>query len=59
MEISIPVLMSKIVDVGIPQKNIHYVLIVGAIMVLISLCSLTFGVFSAKFGANTSIGFVS
>ena len=57
LEIFIPLLMSKIIDIGIPNKDFNYVLRTGALMVLMALFSLLFGVLSGKFAAIASMGF--
>ena len=57
LEIFIPLLMSKIIDIGIPNKDFDYVLRTGALMVLMALFSLLFGVLSGKFAAIASMGF--
>lgn len=59
LEIRIPWLMSKIVDIGIPAKDIGYVLKTGGLMVLMALFALLFGVLSSKFAAMASMGFGS
>lgn len=58
-EIRIPLLMAKIVDVGIPEKDMSYVLQTGGIMVIMALISLFCGAISAKLGATASMGFGS
>lgn len=57
LEIFIPLLMSKIIDVGIPNKDINYVIKTGVLMMLMALFSLLFGVLSGKFAAIASMGF--
>jgi len=58
MEIFIPLLMSKIIDVGIKGGGgVAYVVKVGALMVLMSLASLAFGVLSGKYASIASTGF--
>ncbi|MCI5523521.1 MAG: ABC transporter transmembrane domain-containing protein, partial [Spirochaetia bacterium] len=57
METAIPLMMAKIIDVGIAQKNLPYVLQTGSVMILMSLVSLTFGALGARFGAIASLGF--
>jgi len=57
LEIFIPLLMSKIIDIGIPNKDFNYVLRTGALMVLMALFSLLFGVLSGRFAAIASMGF--
>ena len=51
METLIPLLMGKIVDVGIAESNLGYVLKTGGLMMLMSLCSLAFGAGAARFSA--------
>ncbi len=59
LEIRIPFLMAKIVDVGIPSKDIAYVLKIGGLMVLMAFVALIFGALSSKFAAQASMGFGS
>lgn len=56
LEIRIPFLMSKIVDEGIANKDISYVLETGGLMVAMALLSLFLGVLSSKFAATASMG---
>lgn len=56
LEIRIPFLMSKIVDIGIANRDINYVLQTGGLMVVMTLFSLVLGVLSARFGAKASMG---
>ncbi|MCR5622503.1 MAG: ABC transporter ATP-binding protein, partial [Treponema sp.] len=57
MEVIIPLLMAKIIDVGIAEGNLPYVLRTGAMMVAMALVSLCFGSLGARFGAVASLGF--
>ena len=58
MEIFIPLLMSKIIDVGIKGgAGVGYIVRVGGLMVLMSLFSLTFGVLSGRYASVASTGF--
>lgn len=57
MEVLIPYMMAKIIDVGIGGGNIRYIVIVGVLMVLMSMLSLFFGVMSGKYAAVASAGF--
>lgn len=57
LEILIPFLMSKIIDVGITNRDMAYVLKTGALMVLMALFSLLFGALSGKFAAVAGMGF--
>lgn len=57
MEVLIPMLMARIVDVGISSYNVDYVVKTGSIMIGAALLSLTFGVLSGRFAALASTGF--
>lgn len=57
LEIVIPLLMAKIIDVGIENRNLPYVLGVGGIMILFSLLSLSCGALGGRFAAVASLGF--
>ncbi len=57
MELAIPLLMGWIIDNGVEQGNMKYVLTIGAVMVIVSLFSLTFGVLAGKYAARASSGF--
>lgn len=57
METYIPFIMAKIIDVGIAQKDIGYVLRTGGLMVVCAIFSLLCGSFGARFAAVASQGF--
>ena len=57
MEVVIPLLMAKIVDVGITSHNIQYVVKTGLLMIGAACLSLTFGILSGRFAALASTGF--
>jgi ATP-binding cassette subfamily B multidrug efflux pump len=57
MEILLPIMMARIIDDGISVGNMQHVLWYGGIMVILALCSLTFGALCGKFAANASSGF--
>ena len=57
METIIPLLMASIVNEGINKGNTTHIFVTGAIMVLMALCSLGFGVGGAKYGSLASTGF--
>ncbi len=59
LEIRIPLLMADIVDVGITNRDIDYVLRQGGLMLLMSLISLAFGASAAYLSARGGIGFGS
>jgi ATP-binding cassette subfamily B multidrug efflux pump len=57
LEIFIPLLMARIIDVGIAKADMSYVLKTGGLMVLMALCSLLCGGLSGKFAAIAAMGF--
>ncbi len=57
METVIPLLMAKIIDNGIANKDISYVLRMGLLMVALSLISLAFGALGGVFAAQGATGF--
>lgn len=56
MEVFIPFLMAAIIDNGIGNGDMKYVYVVGGIMVIASLLSLTFGALGGKYAARASTG---
>ena len=58
-DIAIPYLMSLIVDVGIVNRDINYVLKIGFLMILAALLGMTFGIISSHYGAKAGFGFSS
>lgn len=56
-DIVIPYLMSLIVDVGIANRDIDYVVKIGFIMILAALFGMTVGIISSHFGAKAGFGF--
>ena len=56
-ELSMPILMSKIVDVGIPAKNISYIAGIGGIMVLLAALAIGFGTLFMKYSSVVALGF--
>ncbi len=57
LEIFLPLIMSKIIDVGIRNGDTGYVFKMGALMVLMALLALLFGVLSGRFAAVAGMGF--
>ena len=57
MEMLIPLIMAKIIDVGIASYDINYVVKVGLIMIGATCLSLIMGVLSGRFAALASTGF--
>ena len=58
-DIAIPYLMAKIVDVGIENRDLDYVIKVGMIMLGASLLAMVFGILSAHAGARAGYGFAA
>ncbi len=57
MEVVIPLLMAKIIDVGIQNGDVNYIIEVGALLIVCAILSLTFGMLSGKFAAKASAGY--
>lgn len=57
MEVIIPFLMAKIIDVGIQNSDLNYIFKMGIFLVLSALASLVFGMLSGRFAAKASAGF--
>ena len=57
MEVIIPLLMAKIIDVGIQNSDIHYILEIGILLIISAIMSLAFGMLSGKFAAKASAGY--
>lgn len=58
MEILIPFVMAKIIDVGvIGNGGVGYVVKIGGVMILMALVSLVFGIMAGRFAAIASAGF--
>lgn len=58
-DIAIPYLMSRIVDVGIANRDMEYVMQIGLIMIIAAFLGMTFGVMSSHYGAKAGFGFAS
>ena len=57
MEVIIPLLMARIIDVGIQNGDIHYILEMGILLIVSAILSLTFGMLSGRFAAKASAGY--
>ena len=55
-EMIIPILMGRIVDLGIYGNDMGFILRTGAMMIAVALCGLFFGVMGGIFGARASAG---
>ena len=56
LEVFIPLLMGKIVDVGIPNKDFGYILKMGGLMVVMAVGALVFGALCARVAVVASNG---
>lgn len=57
MEVLIPFQMAKIIDVGIQDQNLSYVIETGLILVLLAMLALLFGALAGKFAAEAGAGY--
>ncbi len=57
LEIFLPLLMARIIDVGIANNDIGYVVKTGVLMVLMASVALLFGALSGRFAAVAGMGF--
>lgn len=57
--IFIPFYMSRIVDIGIVNRDVEYIIRTGLLMIGIALVGMTFGVISAHCGARAGYGFAA
>ena len=57
MEVIIPILMASIIDKGVEAGNMKHVYVIGGIMIITAMFSLSFGVLSGKYAASASTGF--
>ncbi len=57
MELLIPTIMAMIIDNGIKQGDIGYVVKMGGIMIVMALFSLAFGALAGRFAAVAGMGF--
>ncbi len=57
MEITIPLMMARLVDNGVEKGDVRTICVTGAIMAVMAFVSLACGVLSGKYGALASSGF--
>lgn len=57
MEVLIPLLMAKIIDVGIKNGDMGYIIKVGVLLVLMAMLALAFGAKAGQLGAIASSGY--
>lgn len=56
-ELSMPMLMAKVIDVGVPGKDIQYIARIGLYMILLALAAISFGILNMRFTTNAAMGF--
>lgn len=57
LEVNIPRVMAKLVDVGIANSDFSYILKMGLLMILMAVLSLVLGVLAARFASIAACGF--
>ncbi|MEG2191956.1 MAG: ABC transporter ATP-binding protein [Oscillospiraceae bacterium] len=57
MDVIIPMLMAKIIDVGLKNADVSYIVRVGVLMIFMAMLALMFGAGSGRFAAKASGGF--
>ncbi len=57
MEVIIPILMANIIDIGIQNGDVSYILEMGVLLIVSAILSLTFGMLSGRFAARASSGY--
>ena len=57
MEVLIPLLMAKIIDVGIQQGNLPYIIKMGAFLVVLTMLALFLGVQAGNYAAIAAAGY--
>jgi len=56
-ELSMPLLMARIIDVGIVNQDVGYMARIGLLMISLALSAIFFGVLNIRYSAITSMGF--
>ncbi|MEG0267258.1 MAG: ABC transporter ATP-binding protein [Carnobacterium sp.] len=56
VEIFIPFLMAKIIDRGLMERDIAYILKIGSLMFVMACFSMLFGVLAGKFSSDAAVG---
>jgi len=58
-ELMLPLMMSRIVDKGIPSENLGYMALLGGLMAAVAVLAMALGVLNAKYSAEASQGFAA
>jgi ATP-binding cassette subfamily B multidrug efflux pump len=56
-ELSLPLLMGKVIDVGIAGEDVHYIVQIGIVMILLALAAMGFGILNMRYNTRASMGF--
>ena len=56
-ELSMPLFMARIIDIGIPAEDLGFIARIGLYMVLLALAAMTFGILNMRFSSEVSMGF--
>ncbi len=56
-ELSMPLLMARIIDIGIAQKDVMYIAQIGSVMILLALAAIGIGVLNMRYTTGVSMGF--
>lgn len=56
-ELSMPLLMARVIDIGIPANDVGYITRTGIYMILLALGAILFGVLNMRFTTNVSMGY--
>lgn len=56
-ELSMPLLMARIIDIGIPGKDVLYITRIGVYMTLLALAAIGFGILNMRYTTDVSMGF--
>ena len=56
LEVLIPMMMARIINIGISNGDVRYVIKMGAVMIITALLSLCFGALSGRFAAVAATG---
>ena len=57
MEVLIPLQMAKIIDIGIQDGNLPYIIKMGVILVIMAMLALWFGVKAGTYAARAGAGY--
>jgi len=57
LEVNIPRIMAKIVDIGISNRDLDYILKMGTLMIIMAVTSLVMGALAARFSSIAGTGF--